>query len=157
MGLRKSLGRALEWLLSYDHEVVVSLGPGAQMPFRKYDGDAGYDLHADREVIIPPGCTADVTSGVRVDMRDRVWLEIKARSSTLKVRGLEVVDAVIDRDYRGEMMAVVHNPTGQYKKVLAGDRLVQVVPHRLVPLSFRAGPLSPSPRGSNGFGSTGER
>lgn len=55
------------------------------------------------------------------------------------------------------MMAIVHNPTGEHKTVRAGDRLVQVVPHRLIPLSFRRGRLSESPRGSNGFGSTGAR
>lgn len=157
MGLRKVLGRVVEWALAYEHDVVVDLAPGARLPFRKYEGDAGYDLYASADVGLPPGATVEIPSGVRVDMRDRIWLEIKARSSTLKKLGLEVVDAVIDRDYRGEMMAIVHNPTGMNKTIRAGDRVVQVVPHRLIPLSFRQGRLSDSPRGCNGFGSTGAR
>lgn len=155
MGIRKALGRLIEYLLSYEHEVVVKISEGGRMPFRKYDGDAGYDLHADRDFGIPAGATVDVTSGIRVDMRDRIWLEIKARSSTLKGRGLEVVDAVIDNSYRGEMFAIVRNNTGEHKHIKAGDRLVQVVPHRLIPLKFVEGELSVGERGSNGFGSTG--
>lgn len=156
MGVRKAIGRTLEWFLSYDHDVVVSLSPGATLPWHKYDGDAGYDLYCSEDVGIRPHSTADVPSGVFIDPKDRVWFEIMARSSTLRVKGLEVVDAVIDRDYRGEMKAVVHNPTGEQVWVRAGERVVQVVPHRLIPVLFVEGRLSESPRGLNGFGSTGK-
>lgn len=154
-GLRRAVGRAIEWFLSYEHEVVVSLSDGAMMPGHKYPGDAGYDLYCKGDVGIPAGTTVEVPSGVFMDPRERVWFELKARSSTLKVKGLEVVDAVIDRDFRGEMMAVVHNPTGAHKFVRNGERVVQIVPHRLIPVRFRRGELGGSPRGSNGFGSTG--
>ena len=154
--IRRALGRLIEWLISYEHEVGVRLDEGACMPFRKYGGDAGYDLVCSRDVGLQPGATYDVPCGVRIDPRDRIWFEIKARSSTMKVRGLEVVDAVIDRDYRGELKAVVHNPTGEHKEIRAGDRVVQVIPHRLIPVRFAlAAVLSESPRGSSGFGSTG--
>lgn len=145
----------LEWLLSYEHDVVMELEPGARAPGHKYDGDAGYDLYCSRDVGVPSHSTVDVPCGVRLDPRARVWFEIKARSSTLKVRGLEVVDAVIDRDFRGEMLAVVHNPTGEHKVVRAGERVVQIVPHRLIPVTFREGKLRASPRGDRGFGSSG--
>lgn len=151
--LRALVGRAIEWFLSYEHEVVVE-GSGV-LPYHKYQGDAGYDLYCSEFVVVGPGCTLDVPSALFVDMRDRIWLEIKARSSTLRVKGLEVVDAVIDRDFRGELKAVIHNPTRLPVAIERGERVVQVVPHRLVPLRFRRGSLSPSPRGSNGFGSTG--
>lgn len=128
---------------------------GALSPFRKYDGDAGYDLFAARDVAICPGQAVDVPAGVRIDPRERLWFEIKARSSTLKKRGLEVVDAVIDRDYRGDLLAVVRNPTGSTVFIKAGERIVQVIPHRLIPVRFVYGELSSSPRGTQGFGSTG--
>jgi len=153
--IRSIIGRIIEWFLSYDHLVIVKTDTGAKIPFRKYDGDAGYDLFTRKTIGIPPGATVDVPSGIRVDPRSRIWLEIKARSSTLKILGLEVVDAVIDKDYRGEMLAIIHNPTGENKQIMEGDRVVQVVPHRLIPLKFVEGKLSPSPRGNKGFGSTG--
>lgn len=153
--IRRAIGKMIEWAIGYRHEITVVLAPGAKMPFHKYDGDAGYDLHSLEDVGIPGGSTRDVSSGVYLDMRERIWLEIKARSSTLRVKGLEVVDAVIDRDYRGEMRASVHNPTGCVIMIKAGERVVQVVPHRLIPLTFSEGELTRSERGTSGFGSTG--
>lgn len=152
--MRKLLGRLIEWLVSYDHEVTIDCFPDCK-PFHKYEGDAGYDLFAAERVPILPGQAAEVPAGVRIDPRERIWFEIKARSSTLKKRGLEVVDAVIDRDYRGDLMAIVRNPTGLPVYVEAGERLVQVIPHRLIPVRFVHGELRESPRGKQGFGSTG--
>jgi len=162
--VRRLLGRFVEWLLAYEHEVgyectVVReddnfFGWGKE-PCHKYDGDAGYDLFAAVRVPIPAGQTVEVPAGIRIDPRSRIWFELKARSSTLKKRGLEVVDAVIDRDYRGDLLAVVRNPTGYPVFVEAGERVVQIVPHRLVPCRFVRRRLSESPRGTNGFGSTG--
>ena len=153
--MRRILGRFIEWLLSYDHLVMVQMYPGAKLPSRKYPGDAGYDLYCSRDVGIPAGSTVDVPSGVFMDPREPIWMELKARSSTLKVLGLEVVDAVIDKDYRGELMAVVHNPSGTAAILRSGDRVVQIVPHRLIPIVFKIGRLSKSARGTKGFGSTG--
>lgn len=153
--IRRAIGRFIEWAIGYDHRVVIKLAPGAKFPFHKYGGDAGYDLYSLEDVGIPAGAVRDVSSGVYLDMRDHIWLEIKARSSTLRVKGLEVVDAVIDRDYRGEMKASVRNTTGNLVMIHAGERLVQLVPHRLIPLTFYEGDLTESERGSSGFGSTG--
>jgi len=153
--MRKFIGRIIEWFIGYDHEVVVSMDAGAVMPFHKYPGDAGYDLYCNEKLYIKPGATREVKSGIYMDCREQIWLEIKARSSTLKVKGLEVVDAVIDRDYRGELLAIIHNPTVETQVVEVGDRVIQIVPHRLVPLCFRIGKLSDSPRNTKGFGSTG--
>jgi len=153
--MRKLIGRLIEWFIGYEHEITVVLDSGAKMPFHKYAGDAGYDLVCNERLGIPPYSTKDVRSGVYVDPKEQIWLEIKARSSTLKVKELEIVDAVIDRDYRGEMLAIVHNPTGMNKYIDIGERVIQVVPHRLIPLKFKEGILSDSPRGLNGFGSSG--
>lgn len=157
--LRRKIGELLEWFLTYNHEVKISCDEGAQLPFRKYAGDAGYDLYAYEDLGLPPHSTADVRSGVYLDSKSQLWLEIKARSSTLKVKELEVVDAVIDRGYRGEMLAIVHNPTGKNKFIRKGERIAQIVPHHLIPLQFRTcekHELSPSDRAMNGFGSSGK-
>jgi len=154
--IRNLLGRFVEYLLSYDHEVKVILGDGASMPFHKYNGDAGYDLITNKDIAIPAKATVRVPSGIYIDPKDQIWMELKARSSTLKNRGLEVVDAVIDQQYRGEMMAVVFNPKATTIFIKAGERIVQIIPHRLIPLHFTAvTKLSESPRGNSGFGSTG--
>lgn len=152
---RRFIGKIIEWFLYYEHIVHIKLDENAKMPFHKYDGDAGHDLYAFERMGFPPYSTRDVRSGVYIDPKSRIWFEIKARSSTLKVKGLEVVDAVIDRSYRGEMLAVVHNPTGENKYIEAGERVVQIIPHHLIPVKFVEGELTDGGRGLSGFGSTG--
>lgn len=152
--MRKLIGMFLEWLLAYDHVIVINAVEGC-IPRRGYAGDAGCDLFAAQDVAVVGGGTTDVPSGVRVDPRSRIWLEIKARSSTMTERGLEVTDAVIDRDFRGDLKAIVHNPGRMTVFIKRGMRIVQVIPHRLIPVKFKRGKLSPSLRGERGFGSTG--
>ena len=66
-----------------------------------------------------------------------------------------MVDAIIDKDYRGELFIQVVNNSSVDVTVMPGDRLVQIVPHRLIRANFVLGELPGSPRGADGFGSTG--
>jgi len=145
----------LEYFLGYEHIVKIQYDEGAQEPYKGHISDAGLDLYCNADVGIPPGVTVEIPSGVRVDPGCHIWLEIKARSSTMKKKGLEVIDAIIDAGYRGQMFAIVHNPTGGHKFVKKGERIIQIVPHRVIPIKFKEGKLSDSSRGSSGFGSTG--
>lgn len=161
--LRKLLGRFIEWLISYDHEVIVDSettfdenGNPVVYPRSSYIDDAGYDLFVYKTIRIPPHSVANVRSGVMFDPKDRLWFEIKARSSTFRKRGLEIQDAVIDRGYRGEMFAICYNPTDTMVVVASGERICQVVPHRLIPCTFSWGTLSKSHRDKGGFGSSGK-
>lgn len=152
--MRRMIGLLIEWFLGYEHVVIMDSKVSCS-PKHGYPGDAGYDLYSEGRVPILPGQTVEVPAGVRIDPQSQIWFEVKARSSTMKKRGLEVVDAVIDRDYRGDLLAVVHNPGGVPVAIEAGDRVVQIIPHRLIPIRFVEGELSNSSRGANGFGSTG--
>lgn len=153
--MRELIGKILEYFLGYNHKVKFKLDKGAQIPFQKYIGDAGMDLYACRDVGIPSHATVEVFSGVYIDSGINIWMEIKARSSTIRNKNLEVIDAVIDAGYRGSLMAIVHNPTGEHKYVRKGERIVQIVPHRVIPIKFVQGKLSKSSRDINGFGSSG--
>jgi len=156
--MRRLLGRFIEWLLAYRHVVVVETkSTYSSLPSFHYDDDAGFDLFVSRSMTIPPGDVMDVPSGLMLDPKDRLWFEIKARSSTFRKRGLEVQDAVIDRGYRGEMFAIVHNPTTHNVIIKVGERICQIVPHRVIPCKFRYGAVSISARGRRGFCSTGEQ
>ncbi len=154
--LRTLLGKLIEWLLSYKHKVRVQvLSVFAKLPRVGFKDDAGFDLYSTKPITIQPKQVVDVACGIAFDCRSRVWFEIKARSSTFRKLGLEVQDAIIDRGYRGEMSAIVYNPSDKEVSVSCGDRICQIVPHHLVPCKFEFGELSRSDRGRRGFGSTG--
>lgn len=127
---------------------------------RGYFGDAGLDLEVSEDTVIPPGGFVDVPSGVAVQLPAGYWAMLVGRSSTLRKRGLLVVQGIIDNGYRGELFAGVQNlQHGRDVEVKAGERLAQLI---LVPL-WNGGvnylgegdDLSSSKRGTNGFGSTG--
>lgn len=149
--MRRFVGRILEYFLSYEHEVIFE----GLSPTSFYKDDAGYDLTVSEDTFICAGRVVDVPTDLKVDPKDRIWFEIKARSSTFKNKHLEVQDAVIDRPFRGSLFAVVYNPNDQIVVVHKGERICQVVPHRQIPVKFKKGKLSKSERGNNGFGSTG--
>ena len=120
-----------------------------------YNGDAGYDMIVSCDITIRPGQVIDVPTNLHMDPRDKIWFEIKSRSSTFAKLGLEVQDAVIDRGYRGDMFAITFNPNGHEVHLKRGDRIAQVIPYRLIPVKFKVGKLSKSNRGEGGFGSSG--
>lgn len=154
--MRKFIGRIIEWFLHYDHEVIVKEDwKKPKLPFRSYKGDAGYDLFCSKKTTIKAGGSALIPSGISIDPKERIWFHLGPRSSTFRNLGLEVVTAVIDNDYRGELFAQVINPSNEDVTVHRGSRIVQIIPHRLIPIRFKHGELSESPRAEKGFGSSG--
>lgn len=66
--------------------------------------------------------------------------------------GLYVLPGVIDADYSGEIMIMLHTPFPPVT-ISKGQRLAQLVP--LPQLTSGVKPLTLQPRGDSGFGSTG--
>lgn len=121
-----------------------------------HPGDAGIDLPASESVVIPDAGWTNVPIDVCVELPTGVWGLILGRSSTFFRKHLLVNQAVIDNGYRGELFVCVFNASGQDYKVAQGERLAQLIPVLLVPCGLqRVDSLSPSARGTDGFGSTG--
>ena len=81
--------------------------------------------------------------------------------SSMSKTGLMLMNSVgvIDKSYRGELIAALWNTTNDTVKVAAGQRLVQIVARdmddiKLVTVVDEL-PGSVSERGEGGFGSTG--
>jgi dUTP pyrophosphatase len=47
---------------------VRLLSASAKLPTRAYDGDAGFDLHADEPAMMAPGERATIGTGVAVEL-----------------------------------------------------------------------------------------
>lgn len=155
--MRRLIGRLIEWFLDYPHVVKFTNDGLGQTPDHKYDGDAGYDLYCSRTTRIAPHTNVNIPSGVCIQSDDRLWFELMPRSSTMRKKGLQVISAVIDNDYTGEMFSCVYNPSDKWKVVKRGDRVTQVVPHRLLKCKFElVEKLDERARGDKGFGSTGK-
>lgn len=132
---------------------------GAILPTRGYRSDAGYDLYAVEDVLVPARGQADVSCGVAVDIPEGMWAEVRGRSSTLKHLGLMVAPTVgvIDEGYTGELFAPVVSVNDEPVKIEAGQRIAQLILHHAPGTEFRPtwGATRNKERGANGFGSTG--
>lgn len=126
-----------------------------------HPGDAGFDLAVTEDFTVDAHDYGLIPCGVQIEMPEGVFGWIVARSSTFKNWGFIVLPGVIDTGFRGELKAAVFNTRGYSVKVKKGDRVVQIVP--LPNLADGIDPIrktrinAETPRGTNGFGSTGRQ
>jgi dUTP pyrophosphatase len=123
--------------------------------------NAGYDLFVPEEVVFAAGEKKQVNMGVRVMVEEggkpqHYWMV--PRSSISKT-GLMMLNSVgvIDRGYRGELIAALWNTSTEPVTVSRGQRLVQIVGRDMCDFSSvkMVDSLPESVRGEGGFGSTG--
>ena len=84
---------------------------------------------------------------------------IYARSGLACKRGLAPANkvGVVDSDYRGEFMVVLHNHGTETQTVANGERIAQLVITPIITPPYElAEDLSDTERSSGGFGSTGK-
>lgn len=138
--------------------VDFELGEGAKAPYKKYFGDAGWDLFVSRECVINPGETVDVHTDIKIDMPPYLYARIVGRSSTLRKHHLMVNEGIIDNGYTGELFVCIHNLSDKPFKVEKGMRLAQILFHSIEDVRWsQVKAIQPvaGKRGEAGFGSTG--
>ena len=123
---------------------------------------AGLDLRAcfdDEEWLIPAGSRAKAPSGIAVEpLVPGIAGFVYSRSGLGAVRGLTVAQGVgvIDPDYRGEIIVVLLNTSGEERRLRRGERMAQLVFQPIVRAEMEvAERLGETERGAGGFGHTG--
>lgn len=157
----------------------------AVLPTKAHAYDSGYDLVASEDVIVEPGETVVVKTGIAVELPAGYEATVRPRSGVTSKTKLRVQLGTIDNNYRGEIGVIVDNtelpqedhgvfyaPYGIDGKMVAvhrsmhgnpgnylirkGDRIAQLVITRLPEVTaVEITELGESDRGGNGFGSTG--
>jgi dUTP pyrophosphatase len=138
---------------------VRRLDPELPLPDYAHAGDAGADLRAAEEVVLPPGGRATVGTGLAVAVPDGYAAFVHPRSGLASRHGIAVVNApgTVDAGYRGEIRVVLLNTDATEPfTVRRGDRIAQLVVQPVTRVRFLdVAELPPTPRGEGGFGSTG--
>ncbi|MCD7756134.1 MAG: dUTP diphosphatase [Firmicutes bacterium] len=140
---------------------VKKLREGARLPAYGSAGAAGADLYAclEADVTIAPGGDAWVPTGLSMEIPAGYAGLVYARSSLGAKRGLAPANkvGVIDSDYRGEIMVVLHNHSAVPQTVSPGERVAQLVITPVYTPEYRmSDDLAQTDRGAGGFGSTGK-
>jgi len=133
----------------------------AILPTYGSSGAAGADLYAclDQDITVAPGETAFIPTGLSMTIPVGTAGLIYARSGMACKRGLAPANkvGVIDSDYRGEFIVVLHNHGSQPQTVSHGERIAQlVITPVFAPGFLEVEELNDTLRGSGGFGSTGK-
>ncbi|MEC0756453.1 deoxyuridine 5'-triphosphate nucleotidohydrolase [Bacillus haynesii] len=88
---------------------IKRLSPDAQIPQYAHASDACFDLVAAEDVVIEPGETALVKTGLAFEIPEGYEMQIRPRSGiTLKTK-LRVQLGTVDAGYRGEVGVIVDN------------------------------------------------
>lgn len=122
-------------------------------------GAAAIDIRLAECVRVRPGHTVPARTGLFMEMPEGMCALLLPRSG-LGSRGLILANTVglIDSDYRGEIVLMLHNrnTAGKPIHVEEGDRAAQLLFLSCErPEIQMVGELSSTARGSGGFGSTG--
>lgn len=119
--------------------------------------DAGMDLCAVERVVLGPGETKLVPTGIAIELPPGYEAQLRPRSGLALRYGITLPNApaTIDPGYRGELSVILHNHGRQVFTVEPGERIAQMVVARYEAVEFEEGDLGDSARGEGGFGSTG--
>lgn len=120
-----------------------------------YPDDAGIDLPIAGRHELLPGESKDLPSGIRLAIPPGFFGRIVGRSSSLRKRGVQVHEGIIDAGFRGELFSFATNVSKMVVLLTSEDRIAQLIITPVVEHYFnRVNELPESARGTNGFGSS---
>ncbi len=137
---------------------VKVISRNGRMPTLARPGDAAFDLYSAVDRDLHPGQWAAIPTGISIEIPEGFEGQVRARSGLAAKWGIGILNGIgtIDSGYRGEVKAIMVNHGNEVFSIRKGMRICQLairpVPRvRLVEVDK----LTPSERGSDGFGSTG--
>lgn len=127
-------------------------------PTRAHKGDAGLDLTANENVVIPSMGWRLVPTGTKTAIPKGQAGLVCPRSGLAAKHGITVLNApgIIDAGYRGDIGVVLINHGPKPFEIQAGDRIAQLLIMPYTNLTPVGRPLDTTDRGTAGFGSTGK-
>ena len=140
---------------------VVRLDPELTLPGYAHEGDAGLDLYARIDTVVPAGGgRVLVPTGIAIALPIGYAGFVLPRSGLALRHGVTVANApgLVDSGYRGELQVVLLNtdPTSDFH-VVRGNRIAQLVVQAVEEVGWA--PVADLPtdtsRGGGGFGHTG--
>lgn len=134
----------------------VVLDNGAFMPERAYPTDAGLDLRTPVRVVIHPNEIKSIDTGVHIEIPQKHFGKIESKSGLMIKHKITCPGGTIDCGYTGSICVALRNESGKPYIFNRGDKVAQLViqPFNDDPLGV-VDSLGDTPRGNNGFGSTG--
>ncbi|MCL2211581.1 MAG: dUTP diphosphatase [Treponema sp.] len=138
----------------------VKTHPRITLPRYESEGAAGMDLRAflDTDICIAPLERIKIPTGLKLEIPQGYEAQVRPRSGLAVKTGLTVLNSpgTIDSDYRGDLEIILINLGSENVIIKDGERIAQLVVAPVIRADIQeVKELSPSKRGSAGFGSSG--
>lgn len=134
----------------------ILIEPGAHIPTKAHEEDAGFDIMSPYDVNVPKRGSAVIDAGVHITIPKGFVGFLKSKSG-LNVKHDITSEGVIDSGYTGSIKVKLYNHGDNDYEVKAGDKITQII-FLAIPqdVTFEmVDKLEDTERGENGFGSSG--
>ena len=129
---------------------------GENIPAYSHSGDAGADLRASGDSVIPARGRGVVPTATRIALPAGYVGLVWPRSGLAVKQAIDCGAGVIDSQYRGEIRVLLFNHSDRDFVIKKGDRIAQLLIQKVESAVFvPADSLDDTARGEAGFGSTG--
>ena len=128
------------------------------MPTYAHLTDAGMDIYLTEDVVIHPGETKLIPTGIKVAIPLGYELQVRPKSGRALKTKLRIANTpgTIDADYRGEIGVILINLSQDSFVINDGERIAQLVIAAYEQAEFEAvESLDQTERGEGGFGHSG--
>ena len=133
----------------------IKLDGGAWMPDRAFDEDAGLDIMAMNDEVVPAHDSVLFDTGVHVELPQNTCGMLVSKSGLLCKHGI-MSTGLIDEGYTGSIKVKLFNFSNEDYEVKYGDKISQLVIIPVIkPYLSIVKDLEETDRGNNGLGSTG--
>lgn len=136
---------------------IKKLHPDAILPAYAHGAleDAGLDLRALERIVLTPGQSQAVPTGLAIELPPGYEAQVRPRSGLGLKHSITVNFGTIDPGYRGEIRVIMFNLGRSEYAIERGDRIAQLIVARYEAIEWEEGELGDSARGAGGFGSSG--
>lgn len=151
-----SLEEILGVIKRKEWKMKVVLDPGAYIPERAHDTDAGYDLRTPVRIYLHPHSSAIVDTGVHVELPPGKCAVVVSKSG-LNVKNDITSTGLIDEGFTGTIIIKLYNH-GDHPHIFdPGDKVSQFyITDYYSPEIIVTDKLAKTERGDAGYGSTGK-
>lgn len=128
----------------------------AIIPHYAHYGDAGMDIFSIEEIFLKPGERKSIRTGLKMELPEGYVLLIWDKSGLATKNGIKTIAGVIDSNYRGEILIALINLSDTVFEIKKGQKIAQALIQKVECAEIEeVESLNETPRGEEGFGSTG--
>jgi len=135
---------------------IKKIHKNAKLPHYGHKGDAGLDIFSTIDCVLRKREVKAIPTGIKVAIPEG-YVGLIWDKSGVSLEGVHRLAGVVDSGYRGEVKIVMANLSDEPFSIEKGMKIAQLLIQPVVKVEvIEVEDLEVTPRGENGFGSTGK-